>query len=88
VIPLAAIVMAFVWTLGSRKLQLSEGRTLKLLSGSMMLGLGVLLLVAPDQLERIGAAIAVVLVAIAFTGATVLVGRRRRTAPPSASWDT
>lgn len=88
VIPLAAIVMAFVWTLGSRKLQPYEGRTLKLLSGSMMLGLGLLLLLAPDLLERVGAAIAVVVVAVAFTAATVLVGRRRRTAPPSASWDT
>jgi len=44
VIPLLIIVLAFTWTLGSRKLGEREGRLLKLLSGVMMVGLGLLLL--------------------------------------------
>ena len=46
VLPLLAIVLAFVGTMGARKLSEREGRLLKLLSGLMMLGLGLLLLVA------------------------------------------
>jgi hypothetical protein len=54
VIPLLMIVTGFVVTLGRRKLTEREGRTLKLISGSMMLGLGTLLLVDPALLSRIG----------------------------------
>jgi uncharacterized membrane protein HdeD (DUF308 family) len=39
-----------VVTLGRRKLQEQEGRWLKLVSGVVMLGLGVVLLVKPDWL--------------------------------------
>ncbi len=46
VIPLLAIVIVFVKTMGARKLSESEGRILKLVSGFMMLGFGLLLL--PD----------------------------------------
>lgn len=52
VIPLLLIVILFAVTLGSRKLKESEGRFLKLLSGSMMLGLGIILLIAPDRLNN------------------------------------
>jgi hypothetical protein len=48
VTPLAVIVAVFVRTLGARRLTEREGRLLKLLSGLMMLGLGVVLLVAPN----------------------------------------
>ncbi len=75
VIPLMAIVGVFVWTLGSRKLQPAEGRTLKLLSGSMMLGLGLVLVGAPQLLESVGTALIVILVAIAFTAAVVTIDR-------------
>ncbi len=84
VIPLLAIVAGFVWTLGSRKLQPSEGRVLKLVSGTMMLGLGAVLIFAPDLLERVGTAVLVVLGAVAVTVLTVVVtrwGRRRAVEP-------
>ena len=48
VIPLLVITLIFTYTLGARKLSESEGRLLKLLSGIMMLGLGLVLLIAPD----------------------------------------
>ena len=85
VIPLMAIVLGFVWTLGSRKLQPAEGRTLKLLSGSMMLGLGLVLVVAPQLLERVGTAIVVIVAALAVTGLVVVVSRRVTGVPPSAA---
>ncbi len=77
VIPLLVIVGAFVWALGSRKLQEHEGRTLKLLSGTMMLGLGLVLLLAPDLLDNMLTAIVVLAVAVAIT-VTVAAGDRLR----------
>jgi hypothetical protein len=71
VLPLLIIMLAFVYTLGSRKLKESEGRTLKLLSGSMMLGLGLMLLFYPEGLNNAGIAILVLLAAVIFTGAVV-----------------
>ena len=50
VLPLLAIVLLFGATLGARRLGAGEGRSLKLLSGLMMLGLGGLLLAAPALL--------------------------------------
>lgn len=50
VIPLMIIVMVFSFTLGARKLEEQQGRFLKLLSGLMMLGLGLMMLLAPDVL--------------------------------------
>ncbi len=50
VLPLALIVGLFVFTMGRRKLRESEGRFLKLLSGMLMGGLGLLLLLAPSRL--------------------------------------
>jgi thiol-disulfide isomerase/thioredoxin len=76
VIPLFGIVIAFVWTLGSRKLQPEEGRTLKLLSGTMMLGLGIVLLFAPEMLEQVGVAIGILLGAVFVTTIVTLVDRR------------
>ncbi|MGI9641855.1 MAG: thioredoxin family protein [Acidimicrobiia bacterium] len=72
VVPLLAIVGGFVWTLGSRKLQPGEGRTLKLLSGSMMLGLGIVLRLAPHLLEQVGTAVLVVGGAVTVTIVVVL----------------
>ena len=70
VVPLAAIVAVFVVTLGSRKLQEHEGRILKLMSGTMMLGLGIALLIAPGALAdlRIAAGIIGVAVVVAVSG--------------------
>ena len=53
VLPLLLIVLVFVRTMGVRKLGEREGRLLKLLSGLMMLGLGALLLFAPEWLNNL-----------------------------------
>jgi uncharacterized membrane protein HdeD (DUF308 family) len=67
VLPMLLIVFAFVRTLGARKLSEREGRLLKLLSGLMMLELGLLLLVAPEWLNNMAATLGLVLVAISLT---------------------
>lgn len=67
VLPLLVIVLTFVRTMGSRKLSEREGRLLKLLSGLMMLGLGVLLLLAPDKLSHVGLSLAIPAVAVGLT---------------------
>ena len=64
VIPLLAIVIVFVKTMGARKLTESEGRVLKLVSGFMMLGFGLLLLFAPQLLTNPLASILVLVVAV------------------------
>jgi len=85
VIPLLAIVAAFVWTLGSRKLQPQEGRTLKLLSGTMMLGLGTVLLAAPELLERVGVAVGILAGAVLVTAIAAMVDRMIRGSPTPRS---
>ena len=63
VLPLLAIVLAFALTLGTRKLSERQGRTLKLLSGWMMLGLGGVLLFAPEALGDYRVALALLALA-------------------------
>lgn len=84
IVPLVLIVLLFVATLGARKLTESEGRTLKLMSGSMMLGLGLLLLFAPQALTDAHTAGALLLAAAAVS---LLLNRlaRYRTRPTDAS---
>jgi hypothetical protein len=67
VLPLMLIVLAFVRTMGARKLTEREGRLLKLLSGLMMLGLGVLLLLAPERLNNLLVAFALIASAVGLT---------------------
>jgi hypothetical protein len=55
VLPAALIVLAFTLTLGSRGVTVREARDLKLLSGLLMLGFGVLMLLGPDLLTDLGA---------------------------------
>lgn len=50
VIPLAVIVGIFAWKMGGRKLTETEGRILKLVSGVLMLALGLILLLKPQLL--------------------------------------
>jgi hypothetical protein len=64
VIPLLVIVVVFVVTMGVRKLREAEGRVLKLLSGSMMLTLGLVLLITPNVLQNLVATILILLCAI------------------------
>ena len=79
VIPLLTIVGVFVWTLGSRKLSETEGRFLKLMSGTMMFGLALLLLFKPDLLENMFAAVGIMGLAVvtAFVVSNVDKHRRR-----------
>ncbi|BCB26866.1 membrane protein [Sulfurimicrobium lacus] len=67
VVPLALIVLAFVRSMGARKLTEREGRLLKLLSGTMMLELGMLLLIAPERLNNLAVAFALLGVAVLAT---------------------
>lgn len=67
VIPLLLIVVIFVITLGGRKLSLDEGRLLKLLSGTMMLGLGIVLLSNPELLNNLWSGAALLAVALSVT---------------------
>ncbi len=73
IIPLLLIVIAFVITLGGRKLTLKEGRLLKLLSGTMMLGLGLVLLAKPDLLNNLWTGIGL----LALAGVVTVVANRR-----------
>ncbi|MDZ4202307.1 MAG: hypothetical protein U1C96_09215 [Gallionella sp.] len=67
VLPLALIVVVFARTLGARRLTEREGRLLKLMSGIMMLGLGALLLLAPELISRIGIAFLLMAAAVGIT---------------------
>ena len=75
VLPLAAIVLVFVRTMGARRLGEREGRLLKLLSGLMMFGLGVLLVWAPEKLDQPLFALLVPLAAVALTWLTARFSR-------------
>ena len=83
VIPLSGIVIAFVWTLGSRKLQPEEGRALKLLSGPLMLSLGGVLVLAREMLEQVGIAIGILVGAVLVTVVVLLVDRMARGSAPT-----
>ena len=65
ILPLLAIVLVFTKTMGARKLTESEGRILKLVSGFMMLGFGLVLLFAPNLLTNTLASILVLGLAVA-----------------------
>ncbi len=76
VVPLFAIVLLFVRTLGRRKLQAREGRALKLLSGLMMSGLGVTLVLAPQAMSRPALGVALVAAALLVTLLVLAFDRR------------
>jgi hypothetical protein len=76
VLPLLAIVIVFVVTLGARKLKEDEVRVLKLLSGLMMLGLGLVLLLAPGALSDPLTALALIAAALVLTALLIWIARR------------
>jgi hypothetical protein len=84
VAPLLAIVVAFTLTLGSRKLSEAQGRLLKLLSGLMMLGLGTVLIAAPDLLDNWLTAVGLLVGAVLVTLLAHLAGRPRTQKDASA----
>lgn len=75
ILPLLVIVLAFTFTLGSRKLSEDQGRVLKLLSGLMMLGLGSALLVAPQRLSDPWSGALLIGAALTLAGVIALYGR-------------
>ncbi|MBX7106527.1 MAG: hypothetical protein K1X57_20800 [Gemmataceae bacterium] len=75
VFPLFLIVVAFSLTLSNHKMTEYQGRVLKLLSGMMMLALGVLLIARPDTLNTLGGAAGTLGIAI---GGTALVAVAHR----------
>jgi len=77
IIPLLLIVVLFTLTLGRKKLSEQEGRLLKLLSGSMMLGLGAILLLKPEWLNNMMVSVAVISGAITLTACVALVQKLR-----------
>ncbi len=72
IVPLFLIVLLFTLTLGRKKLTESQGRVLKLLSGSMMTGLGVVLLFKPEMLSNMLVSVAVIGFAVVLTVFVVL----------------
>ena len=77
VLPLFVIVLVASFTLGSKKLQQKEGRGLKLISGIMMLTLGVVLLVAPNFLNNLIAIVSLMLLAIGLAIIMIVIDNRR-----------
>jgi thiol-disulfide isomerase/thioredoxin len=77
VIPLLMIVLAFTLTLGKRQLSEWQGRVLKLVSGAMMLGLGVVLLVNPALLNSIAVSFAILVSALGFSLLVAAMTKRR-----------
>ena len=77
ILPLLLIVIVFTIKLGSRKLSEREGMVLKLLSGVMMLMLGLLLVVSPQLLNNVMAAAVLLLLAISITWGIVKVTNKK-----------
>jgi len=75
ILPLAAVVGVFSFTLGSRKLSEAQGRVMKLVSGLMMLGLGAVVLVDPSLFNNV--IVGVGLLAFALLAASAIVGLER-----------
>ena len=75
VLPLLLIVILFAITLGARKLQAGEGQILKLLSGLMMLGLGLVLIFFPDWMGNLATTLGIVGGALVVTLIVAVVGK-------------
>ena len=75
IIPLLAIVVIVTITLGAKKLSEESGEILKLLSGMMMLFLGLSLIISPDVLNNVFAAFGIILCAFIVTGIIVFVDK-------------
>lgn len=69
ILPLLLIVLVVVKTMSSRRVSERGGRLLKLLSGSMMLGLGLVLLTAPALLYNVATAVGLLAVSLGLTWA-------------------
>jgi uncharacterized membrane protein HdeD (DUF308 family) len=81
-VPLAVIVGIITVTLGARKLTEWQGRQLKLVSGLMMLSLGVILIVNPAVLNNMLASI--VLVAGVIVASWIIIMMMKKVRPEVA----
>jgi hypothetical protein len=77
VVPLAAIVVVFAVTLGSRKMTEWQGRVLKLASGLMMISLGVVLIVDPSILNSVTYSVLIVAGAVALSFLVAFITKAR-----------
>lgn len=75
VIPLAVVVAVFCVTLGARKMTEEQGRVMKLVSGLMMLGLGLVVLLDPGLLNDALAGLGLLAGAIGAAAAIVAADR-------------
>ena len=71
VIPLAFVVGAFALTLGARKLTEEQGRAMKLVSGLMMLGLGLVVLIRPELFNSMLAGVGLLAISLAAAGGII-----------------
>ncbi|MCX8027760.1 MAG: thioredoxin domain-containing protein [Thermodesulfovibrionales bacterium] len=82
IIPLGIIVIIFTVTLGKRQLTEKEGRFLKLLSGMMMMGLGLVLLIKPALLNNVLVSVVIlccaVLSSVLISTISAFIERRRQ----------
>lgn len=78
VVPLAIVVSVITITLGARKLTEWQGRQLKLVSGLMMLSLGVVLIVDPAVLNNVLASIVLLAGVIVISWIMIMVMKRVR----------
>jgi uncharacterized membrane protein HdeD (DUF308 family) len=75
VIPLASVVGIFTLTLGARKLSEEQGRLMKLVSGLMMLCMGLVVLIEPSLFNNMLAGVG--LLALTLLVAAVVVALER-----------
>jgi thiol-disulfide isomerase/thioredoxin len=80
VLPLMIIALVFTGGLGSRELQEQEGRSLKLISGKMMLTLGLVLLVSPTLLSNLFVTLIIMLTAVSLALLLIMLDRKRKAA--------
>ena len=73
VIPLATIVLIVTITLGAKKLTEEKGQSLKLISGMMMLCLGVILIARPELLNNIFVAVSIIAASLGVSGILILI---------------
>ena len=78
IIPLLIIVIAFSMAFGVKKLQQEQGKQLKLLSGFMMLLLGMVLVFVPNLLNNVLAAFGLLILSLLLSGLTIYIDHRLR----------
>lgn len=76
VIPLLVIVIVFTMTFGVKKLQEEQGKKLKLLSGLMMMLLGLVMVFAPNLLNNVLAAAGILISALLLSWIILVLNRR------------